>query len=397
MSFIRFILHSFLFRRIVIATIGFIVILLIINMSFDKIWKYSALFPVVNLNNFYQIPKSYDNISRINIKLVGKDRIAIECNKKFRIFRDSYDYYDTVKIENPDAANPVINKIFIRYQNTEAVDSLYLVLTKSDKTNIYWNQIFYSSVIVSKLNNFSKDSEEFRIHENELVSDKLLANNDSLIQEVIRYFNVNNGALGLAECGSNSQIFNTLCSKYQLPCRVVELQGGDALYDGYGSQLGYPLHVVCEVYSSKNKKWFVVDPTYGSIYTLDSVPLSAVEISNRFFFRETEGIVQDSAMVTKKTILGKDYYKYYENVYFSQRVDLNFILNNILRLFYKNFYYEYSLFSNNMNFYKNGLNYFAVKSITFFIISLTYFYVILFFISKRLLIAKWKIRPSINK
>ncbi len=116
-----------------------------------------------NLEYFYQIPKSYDNISRVNIKLIDKEKIAIECNKKFRILKDSFDYYDTVKIEQPDAINPVTNKIFITYENPGSIDSMYLVLSKSDKPGIFWNQIFYSSVIVSKLNNFSEDTGEFRI------------------------------------------------------------------------------------------------------------------------------------------------------------------------------------------------------------------------------------------
>lgn len=390
MNFIRFILHSYIFRKITVATIGFIITLFLINYAFDKIWRYTGFVPVINLNEFYQIPKQYDNTARINIKLLQREKIAIECNKRFRVSKKTYDYYDTLKIESPDSVNPMTNKIFIRYEKSPDIDSVYLVLSKSDKPDIYWNQIFYSSVIVSRLNHFSNDPDVFRIHDEILVSDRLLKNNDTLINEAINYFNENSRNLGLAECGTNSNIFYSICSKYQLPCRVVPLQGGDGLNQGFDNKLGYPLHVICEVYSSKNRKWMIIDPTYGSTYLLDTVPMNAVEISNRFFFMNAMGIKQDSVMVTRKTILGKDYFKFYENIYFPVNSDLNYFVKKILNIFYKNFLYEASIYSNNLNIFQNGLTYVAIKSVALVILSSIYFYVIFAFTSRRLLHAKWK-------
>jgi hypothetical protein len=241
---------------------------------------------------------------------------------------------------------------------------------------------------VELLNKFSTRPEEFRINRSILVSEKLLTDNDTLLKEVIRYFNVNKDNLGLAECGTNSRIFKSVCDKFNLPCRTLLLQGGDVVDPGLADKVGYPLHVVCEVYSSRFKKWFIIDPTYGSTFSQYLTPLNAVEISNLVYFGKDSQIAQDSVLTTRNMKLDKSYFRFYENIYFTSHLNPNFILKKILKYFYKNFLYDLRLYSNRLVSSLNAREYLFVKTFTYFIVAAIYVDIILIILTVRLLKSK---------
>lgn len=389
---IKFILESYSFKRILVLTVLSIAVLFLLSTLFDKAWGSSSYIPIVSLNSVYSFPVEYDNFNRINLKLISKDNIAIEGNKRFSRQNSNKlnDYYDTVSFSYPDSSYVKINKIYIKFEDSRDYDSIYFVVSRSQEDKIFYNQIFYSSVLINNLNEFSKDPSEFRINKSLLVNDELLASNDTLINQVFSYFNSNIDKLGIAECGRNCVIFQEICIKYGVPCRLVNLQGGDDDKVGFSDNIGYPLHVVCEIFSSKHKKWYVVDPTYGFRFKLSAFNdyLNAVEIANKHTFRREDEIVQDSILLTKRSLVGKDYFKYYENVVFSMPEWENRILKKLFNIFYGNFNYYLYLFSNNFPIVKNGFYYVGIKTFMYFFLLILYINAVLFLLMRRLFLVK---------
>jgi hypothetical protein len=334
----------------------------------------------------------YDNYIRLNVKLIDYKGLAIEGNKRFKIegHNKDFDFYDTIEIGYPELENVHLNKIYLRFENTMALDSIFLVVSKSSKEDHFWKQIFYSSIIIEMTNEFSDDPLEFRVNENSLVEQLLLENNDTLINRTISFFEANKERLRAPDCGTNCVNFKDICSKFNLPCRIVELQGGDADQIGFNTNVGYPLHVVCEVYSSKYKKWYVIDPTFGFRFRNKGSDdfLNAVEISNMFYFMREKFIAQDSILTTTRSTLGRDYFKYYENVSFVPEDNLVTPLKKFLLVFYKKFIpnrYHYTSFLIPV---KNGYYYLISKSFVYLILTLLYFNSVLLVITKRLFSVK---------
>ncbi|HMQ79590.1 MAG TPA: hypothetical protein PKE39_09125 [Ignavibacteria bacterium] len=389
---IKFILESYSFKRILILTAVFVILLFVSSRLFDSAWGSSSYIPTVNLEDVYSNPLEYDNITCIKLKFTGKDLVAIEGNKKFKI-RDhetGYEYYDTVSIRFPDSSYEKTNKIFLQFEDSMNMDSVYFVVSKSQEQKIYYNQVFYSSVKIRELNEFTEDPSEFRIENSKLVDNELLKNNDSLIAEVLNDFNSNIDNLGIAECGTNCVIFKNICDKYGVPCRLVNLQGGDNDKVGYSDNIGYPLHVVCEIFSSKHQKWYVIDPTYGFRFKLAAFNdyLNAVEISNKHTFRREDEIVQDSILLTKRSLVGKDYFKYYENVVFSRSEWKNRVLKKLASVLYGNFNYYLYMFSNNFPIVKNGFYYVGIKTFMYFFMLILYINGIMLLMMRRLFLVK---------
>ncbi len=171
---------------------------------------------------------------------------------------------------------------------------------------------------------------------------------------------------------------------------MINLQGGDVDQVGYNEYIGYPLHVVCEVYSSKHQKWYVIDPTFGFRFRHRTFHdfLNAVEISNKHTFRREDEIGQDSILLTKRTLVGKDYFKYYENVIFTKPEWKNKYLRKLGSVFYSNFNYYLYLFSNNFPPVKNGFYYVGIKTFMYFFMLILYINAVLFLLLRRLFLVK---------
>jgi hypothetical protein len=349
---------------------------------------------LTNLYDVYKPPPNYDNIKRLNIKLIEPDKIVIEGDNKLRPLNENknYDFYDTVNINYPQNGTVYTNKIFFEFENSSGPDSIFIVISKPPANNYVWNQIFYSSVFVSQINHFSTDPTKFRINYTNLVDSSVLNNNDSLINKAITYFNNSRDSVLLLDCGANCLYFKTICDKLKLPCRIIRLQGGDADESGLNTNLGYPIHAVCEIYSSRFQKWFVADPTYGFIFRLVNEPLSAVEISDLFFFRRDYTLKQDSVFFRKRPLLGKDYFKYYENIFFFTKEGplglYDRVLNRLVHIFYDKFTRSTFHYTNEMNPMKSRFNYLVIKSVLYLIIIVIYINLIIFILLKRLYIAK---------
>lgn len=391
---LRFTSHSFIFKRVVIITFYFLLIFFASDKIFDFFWNANSTTPLTNLYDVYKPPQNYDNIKRVNLKLIEPDKIVIEGDKKIKSINNNknYDFYDTVKIIYPQNGKEFVNKIFFEFEKSTGSDSIFIVITESPANGDVWNQIFYSSVFVSQINNFSNDPIKFRINYTNLVDSSLLNNNDSLINQAITYFNASKDSMAFFDCGENSRYFKYICDKVQLPCRIIFLQGGDANESGLNEYLGYPIHVVCEIYSSRFQKWFVADPTYGFIFKLVNEPLSAVEISDLFFFRRDYTLKQDTVFFRKRPLLGRDYFKYYENIfYFTKEGPLSIyekVLNRIVHIFYNKFTRNSFHYTNEMNPMKSRFNYILIKSVLYLIIILVYINFIIFILLKRLYLAK---------
>jgi len=387
----RFIIKSYSFKWVAIITIAFIVISILSSKLFDLAWESRSSIPILNLNDIYKPPLRYDNFTRVKLKMVSKDLLAIEGNKKFRTNYDSktYNYYDTVKVVYPESTFDHLNKIYLQFEDSPSVDSINLVIAKSGEPTIFYKQIFYSSVIVQHINEFSKDPQEFRIKPEDLVSPDLLSNNDSLINRVLKYFNDNKDSLGLADCSRNCEILRDICFKFSVHCRLIGLQGGDADQTGYYNYVGYPLHVVCEIYSSTYNKWYVIDPTYGFRYRQKNTSdfLNAVEISNMYVFMRENEILQDSILSTKRSAVGRDYFKYFENIAYRTGKG-NKLLQKFLKYFYEKFNYNIYYYSNTYAPTKNGSYYIGIKSFMYFILLLLYINSIMFVLTRRLFSVK---------
>ena len=116
---LRFLFHSYIFRRVLLATVGFFVFLLILDKVFDLTWKTVCLAPVTNLKDIYKTPQQFDNFSKLNLKLEAPDKMSLEANKRFIIAGGSkaFDYYDTVNLIRPDKEYAHTNTIYIYFEN----------------------------------------------------------------------------------------------------------------------------------------------------------------------------------------------------------------------------------------------------------------------------------------
>jgi hypothetical protein len=246
------------------------------------------------------------------------------------------------------------------------------VASKSEAEGVFFKQVFLSSVIVKQLNSLSANPNSFRIDTTKLVSRELLENNDTLVNQVLNYFNKNMDTLKLAECGRNSYVLENICRMYNLPCRRLYMQGGDAEIVGFADQIGYPTHMICEVYSSRFQKWYVVDPTYGLRFREEGTKdyISAVEISNKFYFQREKELVQDSILATKRTTMGRDYFKYYENIYYDVAFKPNYLLDKFIRYFFASYKYWSIVYANNTPMVKNAKNYLILKSLMYLLLSI---------------------------
>lgn len=384
---IRFIIESYIFKWLLGITVIFIIIFAASNKLFDLIWGSSSSIPIINLQDIYKAPVWYDNFSRINLKLLEPGKLCIEANKRFKnpYSNKDFDYYDTVFIKYPEATFDYKNVIFLQFRDSNLMDSLIFTISKSTEEKIYYNQVFFSTVIINELNNLSEEPEIFRINRQDLVPENLLNSNDTLIEQVFKYFNDNKDTLGLAECGKNCEVFRNICFMFNLPCRVISLQGGDADQFGYNNLVGYPLHVVCEIYSSKHRKWYVVDPSFGFRFKQEKTfdYLNAVEISNMYEFEREREIIQDSVLFTKRTVVGTDYFRYYENIYFAVGMENRF-LRKIFKLLYPRFNYHMYHYSNKYPPVNNGFYYVGVKTFMYFFLLIVYINSIMFLLIKRL-------------
>jgi len=391
-SFTPSITKSILFKKYILVSISFIAILLIANKIFDGIWGTMSAFPVINLYDVYSPPPEYDNITRINLKLSEAGILAIEGNKQFKLKESTepYNFYDSVKLAFPKEGMEQVNKIYLQFEDSPSIDSIFLVVSKSETKEMFWKQIFLSSVTVNSINKFSENPGSFRVNPDKLVSYSLLTDNDTLINQVITYFNAGKDTLKIAECGTNSMLLIDICKIYKLPCRIVGLQGGDVYDPGFNNQVGYPLHALCEVYSSRYKKWYVLDPTYGFRFNERNEPdyLNAVEISNKYFFMREHELYQDSVFFTKRSTLGRDYFKYFENIYYTITSKPNYVLFRLIKYFYGKFNQTVIQYSNNMLPLKNGLNYLALKSLIYFLLFVVYLNIVLYLLVRRLYILK---------
>jgi hypothetical protein len=387
----KFIIESYSFKKILIITAVFIGTTYLCSRLFDIAWGSRSSIPIINLEDVYKAPLWYDNFSRVNFTMLSKEKLCIEGNKRFKL-KDSpknYDYYDTVFVKYPETDFEYSNNIFLQFEDNPGLDSIRFVVSKSDDPKIFYKQIFNSTVIVNDLNKLSEKPEEFRIKKENLVSDSLLNNNDALIEAAFKYFNDNKDTLGLAECGTNSEIFRNICFKFNLPCRVIGLQGGDADQAGYYNFIGYPLHVVCEIYSSKHKKWYVVDPSFGFRFRQNNIPdyFNAVELSRKYIFNREKEVIADSILYTKRNVVGRDYYKFYENVYYKLGMEYS-TLRKLLKAFYPEFNYHTYHYSNNYPPVKNGFYYIGVKTFMYFFLLILYINSIMFLFIKRLVSVK---------
>lgn len=398
LKLLNFIIESYVFKRIILITILFFLILYASSLIFDYFWQKGAAIPMLDLGSVYKPPKQYDNLKRLNIKFTGNNKIAIEGNKKFRIDgkEKEFDYYDTTQIIFPDVSQDITNKIYLQFQDSRARDSIDLVVTKFTTTGLYWNQIFYCSVNINKLNEFSSNTEEFRINEDLLVDRLLLENNDTLINRVLNYMEEHKDKLYSPDCGTFCRTFEEISLKFELPCRSLILQGGNAELEGFDFNVGYPLHVVCEIYSSKHKKWYVIDPSYGLRFRNSGSDdyLNAVEINSMVFFQREKLIAQDSILTTMRTLVGRDYLKFYENIYYSSGVTLNLFVKKFAQVMYSKFIYNRYHYTNILIPVKNGYYYVIFKSIVYLFITVLYFNAVLLIITHRLFTVK---KPRVVK
>ncbi len=371
---LNFFLQSYSFKRIVIITVSFIVLIFILNKIFDRVWKFNTALQLSDLSSVYSPPKEYDNMNRIKLMLHTQDKIIIEGNRKFITLESGkdYDYFDTVKINFADGNSEFTNKIFLQFKFSESKDSIHVVVSKSEEKNVFWKQIFYSSVLIDEINEISTDHETFLVNEKILVQKDLLNNNDTIIRTALSEFNSESRNTNYYDCGSNSVLFKKICDQIKLPCRLTGLQGGNADEAGYNNRLGYPFHTINEVYSSKDKKWIAIDLTYGFMFRIGKSYLNAVELNNKFLFMQEGEIIQDSILFTKRSLVGRDYFKFYENIYYDKNERQGFLAKKILDHFYAKYNSSFYHYSNNLLPLKNGFSYLGIKSIFYLILFILY-------------------------
>jgi len=83
-------------------------------------------------------------------------------------------------------------------------------------------------------------------------------------------------------------------------------------------------------------------------------------------------------------LVGKDYFKYYENVVFTRQEWKNKFLRKLASVFYSNFTYYLTVFSNNYPPIKNGFYYVGIKTFMYFFLFILYTNISMLIIIKRL-------------
>ena len=116
--------------------------------------------------------------------------------------------------------------------------------------------------------------------------------------------------------------------------------------------------------------------------------MNAVEISDKFFFLGEKDIIQDSIMFTKRNLVERDYFKYYENVIFLNGFNPNFFLKKAIQHLYAKYSYQGYLYANITPSIKNAKNYMVIKSLMYLAIIILYSNFMLFIMLKRLLESK---------
>ena len=179
---IKFVLKSYSFRRILVITAAFVVLLLLFSKVFDLLWKSNTTLPIITLGTIYSAPKEYDNISRINLKLISGNKVVIEGNKRLRLkeHTGNFEYYDTLQIEYPENTFEKTNRFFFQFEDSPYLDSVYLVTAKSEDKKIFYKQISYSLTIIEVLNYTSTNPTDISIDPtNHVITDILLHTNIS--------------------------------------------------------------------------------------------------------------------------------------------------------------------------------------------------------------------------
>ena len=160
---LRFIIHSYVFPRLIIIGIFIIICLFVSSAVFDYFWKNDCAVLLENMGDVYSPPVGYDNITKIRMYLIKNNSMIIEGNRRFKLKGNPRDfsYFDTVGYKEPDSSYEYLNKIFLQFENSPTLDSIYFVISKSPVENIFWHQIFYSSVAISELNKSEIDTANF--------------------------------------------------------------------------------------------------------------------------------------------------------------------------------------------------------------------------------------------
>jgi len=381
-------------RIILIVTIILVIVMWVSSKVFDSMWASKCYKPLMDLEEVYRPPAEYDNIARVKLKMVDEHILGIMGNRKFTLVPngngmlgpESADYYHTTSVSYPnEVSGSLMNKIYLRFEGYNGPDSIHLVTTKSYRGGLKWNQIFFSSVAVAEINDFSPESSSWDANTDNLVDKKLLEDNDTLINLSIGYFNAGEDTMKMYDCGATARIFKSVCEKFALPCRIITLQNGKSGSTGLGDEVGYPVHAVCEVYSSRLKKWYVIDPSFGLRFrnSTDGKFLNAVEISNRTFFEDERSIVRDSILFTVRRPVEFAYFPYYNNVLYNFKEDQDKWMEKVLKYLFKNSDLNVIHYSNQLKASKDAIYYMSWKSIMYIVFGFIYISTLIFLITKR--------------
>jgi hypothetical protein len=382
-------------KKILVVTAVFAAVGWISGSIFDSLWASRCYIPLTELDDVYRPPREYDNIAKIKLKMVDEGTLGIMGNKKFAIIPEAtaapdprtVNNYHTVSISYPnEPSGSLKNRIFLTFEDYAGPDSIHLITTKFVEKGLQWNQIFLSSVAVSQLNSFDGATGSFEVDPNNYVDRKVLSDNDTLINLSIAYFNAGKDTMRIHDCGEAGRVFKAVCDRFELPCRIITLQNGNSGAAGLGKEVGYPLHVVCEVYSSRLRKWYVIDPSFGLRFgnSLNGNYLNAVEISNRNFFKDEQGIVKDPILFTVRNPADIAYFNYYNNVLYSFDGEQSKLVEVVRKYLYKKSNLTVFHFSNELKPGRNALYYVGLKSVMYAGFGFVYLSTLIFLLSKRI-------------
>lgn len=382
-------------KKILFATIIFAAAVWISGRIFDSLWASQCYIPLTDLDDVYKPPREYNNIAKIKLKMVDEGTLGIMGNKKFSVIHEATgapdpetaNNYHTVGISYPnEISGRLKNRIYLTFEDSAGPDSIHMITTKSVENGLQYNQISLSSVAVSEINGFDGDAGSFELNPSTYVDRKILSDNDTLINLSIAYFNAAKDTMSISDCGEAGRIFKSVCDRFELPCRTITLQNGNSGAAGLGNEVGYPLHVVCEVYSSRLKKWYVIDPSFGFRFenSIDGNYLNAVEISNRNFFKDEKGLVKDSILFTARNPADIAYFNYYNNVLYSFDGEQSKLVEAVRKHLYKKSNLTVFHFSNELKPGRNALYYVGLKSVMYAGFGFVYLSTLIFLLSKRI-------------
>ena len=360
-------------RNFFIATVIYGLLVQITNYVVDDAAGITKFLPPINLENIDKPPFGYDNIPRIRVKMTDTQRLRFEANKRFifLVGNKNYTYSDSISVALPDSGVK-LNRIYFKFEGSNSTDSMHLIVTKSEGG--YYRQISYCSVEIYDVNNILPvDSMLFRINPNNLVGKDLLENNDPLINKAFLDFNLEYRVKPAGDCGTLSKNFKNICAAGYVPCRLVGVHGGDHFEPGFGNTVGFPIHLMCEIYSSKQKKWYVVDPLYGVRFRnpFSSEFMSAVEITNLYESKSQGGILLDSILASKVSPLPEDYYQFYDNIYYPTNYVANKIFKKIMDVFFGKYNYNFYHYAHSTTSF-GGRSYLILKLAIYFILTIIY-------------------------